>query len=331
MNRLGQLLTFDDALAKWSPDLCKKNYGAFMIESSLADWVELLALLRVSVPMSSVIDALKDSGLDEEYHSERLELGEMEPSSINTFPALRERLDIRQRYLGNAYPFHFDQFDRLQYDSVTDANNPYLLMLLISLLKGHVFSRDKTVLDPLTKAFEFLTCTCLRNGGLKCEVVGTGNGNGKFEEKLASAAKSLGLAAYPVAASRSARANDERVDVVGGNLWHDGRKGNVLVLIQCACGDTSSWVNKAHTIPAENWRNYFGEVSYPYCALAVPYDITDRAISAIIDGYNDNCTFFDRLRLVKNAGRSALPEGPAGQHYVREVIRLAIYHFGIDI
>lgn len=324
-------MAFDEVLAQWSPDLCERNYGPHMIESSLADWVELLALLRASVPMSSVIDALRDSGLKDEFQSGRLEAGEEEPSTIYTFPALRERLEYRNLYLGDAYPFRFDSFDRLQYDSTVDANNPYLLMLLVSLLKGFVVRRDNTVLDPLTKAFEFLTCTCLRNSGLRCEIVGTSSGNGKFEEKLVSVAKSLGLAAYPTAAPRSARANDERVDVVGGNLWHDGRKGNVLLLIQCACGMTDSWINKAHTIPATNWKSYFGEVSPPYCALAVPYDITDRVITSILYGFNDNCTFFDRLRLVKHAGFSVFPEDDVGQRYIAAVVRLAKDSFGIKI
>lgn len=51
--------SFNKFAEQWNPEICKNNYGSIMIDSSLADWIELLALSKQSVPWSTIMDYLK--------------------------------------------------------------------------------------------------------------------------------------------------------------------------------------------------------------------------------------------------------------------------------
>jgi len=53
------LVSFNEFAEQWNPAICKKNYGSIMIDSSLADWIEFLALSKQSVPWNTIIDYLK--------------------------------------------------------------------------------------------------------------------------------------------------------------------------------------------------------------------------------------------------------------------------------
>lgn len=266
--------------------------------SSLADWVEFMALAGAYAPWNTVVDSMRESGIREEYQSlmtggmseEQDELEHIDESVKNCLLA-------RSVYLTDLYPFEFDEWDRLvtKQDFQLDSN-PYFILLCISLLQAWKANNDSNILNTVTKLFEFLIDAALKNMGIASSIIGTATSATDFESKLIRAGHELGITTNPTVSTHSRFAQDEGVDVVGGYLWEDGRKGQQLFLIQASCGQESVWKNKMTNINSMQWKNFFLEKTLPVPVIAVPYQMTQDALDhTFLEG--GSYTFLDRMRL----------------------------------
>lgn len=295
---LMQKMNNNDFMAQWDPSQCSDLYGSDMNESALADWVEFNALVTSDrYSWSSLIDAMKDSGV-QESRSPRLHTPDGCSDDINVFETVHEIISFRGQYLESSYPFRFDNLDRLVLkDNFSISSSPYILFLTISLLKGWIYPNDNAILKPVADCFEHAVHKAIQSAGFSSSVIGTSSGMGNFKTKLENAAKAIGLSAFADNGTYSRFANDDGVDVIGGYIWRDGRKGEILCLIQAACGKTDNLPNKLYSIHSRNWMDYFAEKSLPYAIIAVPYHLSDDVVERLLVG-QDNFTYLDRIRLV---------------------------------
>lgn len=297
------MISTGEFLSRWDPSRCERNYGIHLGESSLADYVEWAAICCCAVPLQTLFEQMVSSGVPEEICSGWIEPNEEKPDSYPTYEALRKLLETRAKYLGELYPFEIDKFDRMVLKKDTNLRtSSYIRLLGISLLQGWLVRGDgeKSLQGMLTKHFEAFVYVACKQLGLRCALMGTSSG-GSFNERLAEASRKIGLAADALRMGRSFRVQDDGVDVIAGRLWLDGRKGEVLLLIQATCAYEDAWRDKLSRVSLSKWRGYFAELARPYAALAVPYQATRISLESVLDEA-DSRTLFDRLRLVRSMG-----------------------------
>ena len=324
---------------------CEGNYGSNMQASSLADWTEYCALKGKVAPWHSVREFMREAGvppviIDQSYGDEAFVNGQlfddmeeraaldgdaalqMEPTGGAGQDTAHRLICQRAQYLGDSYPFEFDEFNRLRLKERVDIeHNPYIMFLRISILKGWLYPSDKTVLLPITNLFEQLIAASMRCAGLRAAVVGTSKSEG-FDIKLRKSASSIGLDCDPHAVEHSPYAKDEGVDIIGGCIAQDHRIGEPIWLIQAACGKSGNdWENKLMHIDPGKWSRYLCSRSHPYAFLAVPYHLTEQAIEGFMH-YGDTRSFLDRLRLVHMAGLSMHNIDKSTQKMADDVLEL---------
>ncbi|MFD0705633.1 hypothetical protein ACFQY8_07745 [Alloscardovia venturai] len=296
-------MSFDDFLYNFPADKCQSIYGASMSVSALADWVEFASLRGYKKPLNSLIDAAIDSGFPNEIEESMVENGRP-ASSENTYALIDQHLSSRIEYLGDAYPFYRDNFNQLVLrDDIEKQNNPYLVLLLVSLLQG--WKRTQTQ-PRVTGIFEILVAGAFDKLDFTSAVIGTGE-NGGFASHLKAASQKLGIPLSTLNGTYSVKAKDEGVDVLSGRLWHDDRRGEQLILIQAACGkedSTPSWEDKLNKVAnrRDQWRQMLTEITMPIAALAVPYHMTDDSINRTLGRSAGEKFFVDRLRLTHALG-----------------------------
>lgn len=309
-------MRLEDYMDDFDVVLCEDNYGQNMTESSLADWLELAALLGVRSPWSDVVDSWGDAGVGRSGRSSIIPAGASEPETLDYYNLARDEVQVRSTYLDDKYPFTFNRFDSLVVKPDFDiSNSSYIDYLCVSLLKGYKTSRNGSLLALVTSYFELLVNASLQSHiqasgawkHLKTAVIGTASGGGAFDERLRSTALELGLNVDPTVAPRSSAAKDDGVDVISGIVWDDGYGFDELFLVQAACGQSSEWGEKLYRVHAPKWAEYFLERAEPRSVIAVPYHVTRPALDAAIDSLG-NHSYLDRLRLVDLAGR-CVPTG----------------------
>lgn len=290
-------ISFDDFLGQFDPASCDGNYGGRMLLSSLADWVEWAALVASLPPWPTVVDALEDAlGID--MYRGKLTGGGIDARDPEPLTeALYNVIDERRRILGTYYPFQFDGRGRFrpcpQFDFDSSA---YIELLEISLLKGW-FASDRAVLESCVELFEHIVAEAMRSAGCDSSIVGTSVQAGGFEKRLEKIAEELSIPVDSSAAVHSKAAKDDRVDVVAGRFFRDGRKGEVFILAQATCAEDRKWESKLSNIPLFRWRSYFLEQFPPIGFLAVPYQLSDEN-AALLTNLDGNRSFLDRTRLV---------------------------------
>lgn len=99
-------------------------------------------------------------------------------------------------------------------------------------------------------------------------------------------------------------AKDGGVDVVAWRPFRDRRRGQLILLGQCAIG--RNWNNKLNDFSMERWRRYLGSLVPPVRAFLTPYAGVG---SSQWDGVAlEAGIFMDRMRISEMAG--TLPAGP---------------------
>lgn len=304
-------MKLEDYMDKFDVTLCEDNYGQNMMESSLADWLELAALQNVRSLWSVIVDSWEDVGIGRYDRSNVIPTGASESETLDYYNMVRVEIQMRSTYLDDKYPFIFNNFDSLVVKpGFNIKNSSYIDYLCVSLLKGFRISESGPLLKLITTYFEQLVNASVSSrikasGGwrhLKTAVMGTSMGGESFDERLLSTASTLGLAGDPTRATRSAKAKDDGVDIISGIVWDDGGRLDELFLVQAACGKSSEWAKKLDRVHNQKWAEYLSELAVPRSVIAVPYHMTERARSMTIDSYG-NHSYLDRLRLVDLAGR----------------------------
>lgn len=320
----------DNFLTKWDPHMCYENYGNRMYDSALADWVEFIALRKLSEPWNTVIDILSDMGIDKEYRPIRTSTEEEHPElhSQDLDERMRSLIEKRSVYLKEAYPFEFDGLDRLVRKQNFDFHaDSYVTLLLISLLMGW---GPIAVTDTATKLFEHVIDAALKGANISSAIIGTSCTGHSFEGKLQLAGEELNIPTSVTGVDRSKYAKDCGVDVVAGYLWNDGRKAEQLFLIQAACGKAESWKTKLNNIDQAQWKDFFLERTMPISSLAVPYQLTYDVINDVLP-LAGNTTFLDRLRLAKACDGQSIDEflSVEGEEYLTQLYYYAANEMGI--
>lgn len=296
MDEMVMKISFDDFAEQFDPSLCDGNYGGRMMLSSLADWVEWAALVSVASPWPTTVDAIGDA-LGRDWYQSKLTGDQFSDTlPIPLSDALRNVIEERARVLGRRYPFRFDDRGRLQLRADHDIErSAYVVLLQIALLKSWAGS-DDAAFQACTKLLEHVVAGAFRQTGCDSAIVGTSVGGG-FEAKLQKIADELAMRVDPSSAAHSKAAKDERVDVVAGRFFRDGRRGEVFILVQVTCAKNERWESKLSCIPLSRWRNYFLEQFPPIGFLAVPYHVLDED-AALLTSLDGGRSFLDRTRLV---------------------------------
>ena len=321
---------------------CLNAYGQDMAASALADWVEFCALHGWSRPWNAVREMMREAGIpvnlvDSRYDDELvIEDGLFddaeERAKLEGDPSLvlrtddgygdsaRQMLDVRMRYLGESYPFRFDEYDELvlREEIVVEAN-AYIKFLRLSILKGWVYPARRKIILPIANLFEQLVAISMRNAGLQAEVIGT-SASGAFDAKLTCCADALGLSSNPSAIRHSPYAKDEGVDVIGGYLARDHRIGEPIWLIQASCGKSgNAWESKLMHVDPGKWISYLSCRSMPHAFLSLPYHLSTEVVERFLH-HSDVRSFFDRLRLTHMAGVSISITDPCVQKIEQEIL-----------
>lgn len=288
-------ISFDSFAEQFDPSLCDGNYGGRMVLSSLADWVEWAALVSMVPPWPTTVDAIEDA-LGRDMYRSKLAGGQFsDQCAIPLGEALRNVIENRARVLGQYYPFRFDDRGRLQLRSGCDTSkSAYITLLQIALLKSWA-SVDGEAFLACTKLLEHIVAEAFRRVGCDSVIVGTSISGG-FEAKLEKVAEGLAMPVDSASAAHSKAAKDERVDVVAGRFFRDGRKGEVFILVQATCARNEQWESKLSCIPISRWRSYFLEQFPPIGFLAVPYQVSDED-AALLTSLDGARSFLDRTRL----------------------------------
>lgn len=290
-------ISFDEFAERFDPSLCDGNYGGRMVLSSLADWVEWAALASAVLPWPTTVDAIEDALGWDTYQSKLTGERFSDELPIPLGDALRNVIEDRVRVLGWRYPFRFDDRGQLQLRADRDVKkSAYIALLQISLLKSWA-DFDNAAFQACTKLLEHIAAEAFRRTGCDSAIVGTSVNGGGFEAKLEKIAEELAVRVDSASAAHSKAAKDERVDVVAGRFFRDGRKGEVFILVQATCAKNEQWESKLSCIPLSRWRSYFLEQFSPIGFLAVPYHVSDED-AALLTSLGGGRSFLDRTRLV---------------------------------
>lgn len=268
-----------------------------MLISSLADWVEWMAVISVSPSWANIVDVIVDTR-DTSLYAPKLTGGAYSDNDeIDVREALRNTVEERIALLDDYYPFVFDERDRFVVrDNYCFSSSAYIPLLEISLLKGWT-NKEQVPYKSYTDLFEWIVAKSFKEAGFDTSLMGTSRAGGQFDERLKRVSAELGIPTYPSNAAHSSRARDEKVDVVAGWFFKDQRKGEAINLIQATCANDCEWEAKLNSIPTSRWQIYFAEKLIPRAYLAIPYHASDEN-ACLLTELDSNCSFVDRIRLV---------------------------------
>lgn len=294
-------IEFEDYVDRFNPSDCESNYGGRMLLSSLADWAEWMALVSTPPSWANVVDAITDSRGTDAYSTNLTGGDFFSDCDGNVSEDLRSVIEVRVSSLGDRYPFEFDDRDRLRVRDGCDlTTSAYTAMLQISMLKGCT-SPKEVPYDPYTSLFEHIVAGAFRKAGYDASIVGTSRKGKTFEERLSRTSGELSMPSDSSKVAHSAGAKDDKVDVVAGRFFRDGRKGEAVILTQATCAQDGKWETKLSEIPFDRWRGYFLGQMTPVGYLAIPYHASEEN-SAMLTGLDARCSFLDRIRLTLMLG-----------------------------
>lgn len=342
------------SLLKITLENCLDNYGRDMSASVLADWVEYCALCGDSLPWQNTKEEMREGGIpseliDSDYYAEDsfdemlsgqidqmlslqgdvYEDGNLGPDEESAEDNARELLETRSAYLGDLYPFERNNDNSLVIrQGFSLRNNPYLIMLVISLLKGWIYPKETGIITKLGNAFEVVTGASICSAGLGLSIIGTSNTRlpGVFTDRLSICAREMGLLCDTRTIAPSKNSKDENVDIISGVLMQDYRLGEPAWLIQATCAKNGeTWSSKLRDINTANWKSYLRLGIPPFCFLAVPYHMTNQSIKDLLRD-DEHKSFLDRLRLAKLANAKSIKINDDHIGAIMELVDLALQY-----
>lgn len=267
------------------------RYGTLARASSMADYLELLALNGRVCRRAELEDLIRDRGFSNKQVS-KIDLPDAleddEPVSLSeaAYDCLDERADEV-----TGYPFARDTSGQVRYTSGSRPEDlPYIALLSISL--AHAYSVETA--DIPNRVFETMVARAMGAHGMKVAQMGASGGQ-NFVERLAIASGELEVPADAGASSRRKSSNDNRVDIIGHLSWRDTRPGRWLYLCQATCAKSDEWLAKMKEPSPESWKRIFGNLALPQAFLAVPHHVEWRTLYDLT--FDDGRIVVDRLRL----------------------------------
>lgn len=241
--------------------------------SIISDWAELNVVYSGSpLSKSKIISLLEDNGYTEDvdYNGDEL------------FDSILQELERRKSLYGNNPPFTIT--NSIISTQIDWNDYPEYLLCLIFSYWGASNAQNGTSL------FEQVSNIALKNylGG---EAVTLGFPNaGNLYGHLDNLAKLINE--DRASKNPPVHAKDRGVDVIGWNSCGDNRKGQIIVLMQCAAG--RNW-NLKKQILLDVWSQYINWNYYTTIpSLAITEIVDSKKWSNAIENYG---VVFDRARL----------------------------------
>lgn len=282
-------------------------YGTHARASSIADFLELLALRGARLRRATIADYIGDVAWGSRVHETFLspeagadapdENGEglgsdAEEAAARIYSLLAQRAEC----LGSWYPFQVDAGDESL--EVRDSTpTPYLALLGITI--AHAFGID-TGPNP-RDVFEDTVSQALASVGHKSlNFSRFRKGHGTFAEALIAAGPVLDLRPAPLAAPISASAQDAGADVLAHVAagYSPGCSIGAWTLVgQVTCGRSDTWARKLGEVEVPAWGSRLGSALPPQAFLAVPHHAEPNHLLALV--INNQGMVLDRLRLTR--------------------------------
>ncbi len=255
--------------------------------SIISDWAEL-NVIYYNTPLSKakLISLLEDNGYmeDVDYGGDEI------------FDSIIQELEKRKYLYGNTPPYNIANS---VVSSLIDWNDyPEYLLCLIFAYWGAANEHEGTSL------FEQVSNIALKNY-LSGDTVtlgfpNKGNLSGQLDKLATILNEDRGAKNPPV------HAKDRGVDVIGWHSFGDNRKGQVIILMQCAAG--RNW-NLKKQIIIDVWSQYINWNFYTTIpSMAITEILPSKKWSDAVETYG---IIFDRARLYRYLYKPNIPIDPA--------------------
>jgi hypothetical protein len=299
-------------------------YGTYARRSSLADYLELLAIAGRSWSMEQLADHILDNrwidqlgeriGVPAEVETDDGDLSGELDRALERAVDVVSVIDERASTAGDRYPFQRNDSGRLTYQGGDDGPGPYVRLLALTV--GHAIRHPFDA--PVHQVFEVVVEHAFSNFGFLTAGIGAiSRTGGGFHNTLTTACTAVGLDAYPAAALARSFANDEGSDIIS-NVWSmDRRKGGLQLIGQATCARSNDWDAKILEPSVHQWRDWLGGVRSPVAYLAVPHHVEDITRAWLMAKRDRDVV--DRLRLCSMmsaelvAGEAEIVEHVLGQ------------------
>ena len=272
-------------------------YGTYGRACVLADWLELAAIAGQRQTVGDLSDLIDDNGWASrpvrhfytdpaDYEDEELEAPE------NLADSAFLMLHQRRRSLRDKYPFDIDR-GALRFAGGNYI--PYLSLLAITV--AHSWPAfDLRGAEGPENVLEAVVATVLQDRGLAVAQMGALDRGGKtFVENLREGGSAIGLRPTPTPVPLAIYAKDAGVDTLAALPWHDGRRGQWVLIGQVTCGRSDSWEEKLDRPKPSIWARYLQEPAQPMAFLAVPHHVESRHLEILLKAQRG--IVLDRLRL----------------------------------
>ena len=263
----------------------------------LADWVELWCLVEEDseVSESDIADTLNSSGL---YGEESREEQDLDLVVEN----IMSRLRLRQRRLGDAYPFKADD-DMIVGLASLDERLCFTALLVADMLRFYRHGLDQKSYKGVrfTYLFEKVAEACIST---LCQAPSVRFGWPRdihlgwptsIQDRINFMADLLNVEATEKSRYQSWD-KDIGLDIVARWTMGDPNAGQLYLLVQCATGD--NWKGKTGEPSLKTWENLVDWRGRTARAVAFPWrvDVDDRRLARISDDFE--AIVLDRYRLL---------------------------------
>jgi hypothetical protein len=241
----------------------------------LADWVEFVLFAYV----------------DDEGFLSKAHLASFIENSVGSDPDddllnfVWSELSLRQRWYGDNSPFRV--LDGKLIERALDWQKiPHYMAFLIYSLEGNPNTQNSSAYAG--RIFEHICCIAIKNF-LDGDAIIYGAPNPMNVKQIADLINEAFVREPP------AYRKDRGLDILAWRHFHDLRKSNFLLLVQCAAG--KNWKSKLLELNLDSWKKYIQFSAAPSKGFAAPIVLSrDEDLD---EASTDAGIFFDRPRLYR--------------------------------
>jgi hypothetical protein len=279
-------------------------YGKLARASSLADYVELLALSGKRCTRPQLSDLVADRWNLKKTQMVYVGEGDDEDADSyadQAFSVIDERIDL----LGDRYPFEMiGPRLRIRSRQGLPLDSPYISLLCITI--SHAFGVAPAQQPELV--FERLLGRALSGQGLLVAELGglvRAAGN-DFAAGVQAAGDDLKIPASAEGVPRRMYANDMGVDLIGHLHWQDSRIGRWTFIGQATCASSDEWKAKIQEPQPAPWAKLLKEHVPPLPFLGVPHHVEKNTLLLLVS--ENTRLVVDRIRLAMMLDAVTEPE-----------------------
>lgn len=243
--------------------------------SAISDWAELNVVYgNVSLSKAKLISLLEDNGFEEDT----------DYSGDELFDSIIQELEKRQKLYGNTPPYSI--INSVISPLINWNDYPEYLLCLIFSYWGAANA------DGGTSLFERISNIALKHY-LNGEAVTLGfPNNGNLPAQIDSIAALMGE--DRATKNPPPQAKDRGVDVIGWIPFGDDRRGQIIVLMQCAAGKHWNLKKQIHLSTWSQYINWHYETTVP--SLSITEILPTKKWSNAVETYG---VVFDRARIYR--------------------------------